>query len=77
MPRDELRGLDAWIEGRHITSHPSSPYYVGPECFEYGDKVECPHCGAQPGQDCRYRDNEPDPYEPDLDREPYDYSEDR
>lgn len=28
---DELRGLDAWIEGRHITDDPRSPYYTGPE----------------------------------------------
>ena len=29
---DDLRGLDAWIEGRHITDDPRSPYYDGPEC---------------------------------------------
>ena len=30
----ELRGLDAWIEGRHITKDPRSPYYDGPEFDE-------------------------------------------
>lgn len=28
---DELRGLDNWIMGTHITDDPRSPYYTGPE----------------------------------------------
>lgn len=45
---DELRGLDAWIEGRHLIHDPRSPYYEGPE----GDE-ECPcGCGTENGP-CR------------------------
>lgn len=41
---NELKGLDAWIEGRHETRNPRSPYYIEgledePE-VEYEPEVE-------------------------------------
>jgi hypothetical protein len=38
---DTLKGLDAWIEGRHITDDPRSPWYTGPEF----DRMQCTDCG--------------------------------
>ena len=40
---NELRGLDAWIEGRSDTSNPRSPYYTGSEFEDW----HCMSCGAE------------------------------
>jgi hypothetical protein len=72
---DELRGLDAWIEGRHITWDPRSPYYTGPECTcDDTDDPDCPACNPQddePDPD-RYRDEERFDDEPDWAVDEYD-----
>jgi len=56
---EQLRGLDAWIEGRHITDDPRSPYYDGPECICDGDATDadCPACNPEdfgPDEDAEY-----------------------